>query len=81
MPILNFSTNAVVGQWPTSDDARLSCHYGQPSLQLDDDRSAALIARANAQLRRHAVDLALDGEQNIDALDCLGRDRRLVDAR
>jgi hypothetical protein len=32
-------------------------------------------------LWRHAVDLALDGEQDIDALDRLGRDRRLVDAR
>jgi hypothetical protein len=31
-------------------------------------------------LRRHAVDLALDGEQDIDALDRFDRNRRLVDA-
>ena len=34
----------------------------------------------SALVRRHAVDLALDREQGIDALDCLDRDRRLVDA-
>src|SRR6266571_2371912 len=51
----------------------------QPGLQLDDERSAALIANAHAFLWRKAVDLALDGEQGIDALDRLGRDRRLVD--
>jgi hypothetical protein len=30
---------------------------------------------------RRAVDLALDREQRVDALDRLDRDRRLVDAR
>src|SRR5207248_749808 len=55
--------------------------FTQPGLQIDDERSAALIAHANAFRRRHAVDLALDGEQDIDALDRLGRDRRLVDPR
>jgi hypothetical protein len=39
------------------------------------------MAHAHALRRRHAVDLALDGEQSIDALDRLGRDRRLVEAR
>jgi hypothetical protein len=36
---------------------------------------------AHTLLRRHAVDLALNGEQHIDALDCLDRDRSLVDPR
>ena len=53
----------------------------QPSLQLDDQRPATLLAHAQALLRRKAVDLALDGEQDIDALDRLGRDRRLAEPR
>jgi hypothetical protein len=32
----------------------------------------------HATLRRKTVDLAFDGEQDIDALDRLGRDRRLL---
>ena len=32
-------------------------------------------------LRRKTVDLTLDGEQYIDALDRLGRDRRLAEPR
>src|SRR5262245_1465000 len=51
----------------------------QPPLQFDDKRPAALIAHADAHLWRHAVDLALDGEQHIDAFDCLDCDRCLVD--
>jgi hypothetical protein len=42
---------------------------------------AALLAYAQAVLRRKTVDLAFDGEQNIDALDRLGRDRRLTEPR
>src|SRR6266446_6003897 len=38
-----------------------------------------LIADAHALLWRHAIDLALDGEQHIDALDRLDCDRCLVD--
>ena len=53
----------------------------QPGLQLADEWAAALVANAHALLRRHAVDLTLDGEQGIDALDRLDRDRSLVDAR
>jgi hypothetical protein len=53
----------------------------QPGLQRDDERHASLIANTHAFLWRHAVDLALDGEQDIDALGGLGRDWRLVDAR
>ena len=41
----------------------------------------ARCARARRSLRRQAVDLALDGEQRIDALDRLDRDRRLVEPR
>ncbi len=53
----------------------------EPGLQLDDEWSAALVADADALLRRHAVDLALDGEQRIDAVDRLDRDRRLIEPR
>ena len=49
----------------------------QPPLQFDDKRPAALIAPA--LLWRHAVDLALDGEQHMEAFDCLDCDRCLVD--
>ena len=51
----------------------------QPPPQFDDKRPAALIAHAHALLWRHAIDLALNGEQHIDAFDCLDGDRRLVD--
>jgi hypothetical protein len=51
----------------------------QPPLQFDDKRPAALIAHAHALLWRHAIGLALDGEQYIDAFDRLDCDRRLVD--
>ena len=40
-----------------------------------------LPAGRHSLLRRHTVDFAFDGEQGIDALDRLGRDGRLVDAR
>jgi hypothetical protein len=48
-------------------------------LQFEDQRPAALIAHAHALLRRHPVDLALDGEQGIDALDRFDRDRCLLE--
>ena len=38
------------------------------------------MAHPHALLWGHAVDLALDGEQHIDALDSLDRNRRLVEA-
>jgi hypothetical protein len=53
----------------------------QPTLQFGDERSAALMTRSHALLRRRAVDLALDGEQDIDALDRLDCGRHLVDPR
>src|SRR5437667_451123 len=43
--------------------------HAQPVLQLDHKRPAALIAHVDPLLWHHAVDLALDGEQDIDTLD------------
>jgi hypothetical protein len=57
----------------------LGALLAQPSLQLSDERPTPLLVHAHAFLRRLAVDLALDGEQNIHALDGLDRDRRLVE--
>src|SRR3954470_17995496 len=53
----------------------------QPAPQRDNEQSAALVADAHSLLRRHTVDFAFDGEQGIDALDRLGSDGRVVDAR
>ncbi len=53
--------------------------FAQPSLQLDDQWQAPLLAHAQALLWHEAVYLALDGEQDIDALDRLGGDRRLAE--
>lgn len=53
----------------------------QPALQLVNQWAAALLAHAQAFLRRKAVDLTFDGEQDINALDRLGRDRRLAEPR
>jgi len=39
------------------------------------------MAYAHALLRCRAIDLALDGEDGIDALDRLGRDRDLGEPR
>src|SRR5229473_1322973 len=58
---------------------QLAALLAQPTLQCDDQRPAALVAHALALVRRRAIDLALDREQRIDALDRLDRDRRLVD--
>src|SRR5215475_13340676 len=43
--------------------------------------AATLLAHTQTLLRSKTVDLALDGEQNVDALDRLGRDRRLAEPR
>ena len=51
----------------------------QPSLQFDDQRSATLLAHAQALLWHEAVDLAFDSEQDIDALDRLHGNRRLTE--
>ena len=59
----------------------LGALLAQPGLQRDDERPAALVAHGGALLRRQAVDLALDGEQRVDALDRLDGDRRLVEPR
>ena len=55
--------------------------FAQPTLQFDDECSAPLLAHLDTLLRRHAVNLTLDGEQGIEPRDRLCRDRRLVDAR
>ena len=51
----------------------------QPALQLGNERPASLVARREALFGREAVDLALDGDQGIDALDRLGSVRRGVE--
>src|SRR6516164_3398810 len=56
----------------------LAALRAQPSLKLRDQRPAALIAHREALLWHHAVDLALDGEQSIDAFDCRDCDWRLL---
>ena len=61
-------------------ESRARC-CAQPSLQFDDQWSATLLAHAQALLWHEAVDLALDGEQDIDALDRLDGDRRLAEPR
>src|SRR5205085_1658962 len=58
----------------------LGALLAQPALQGDHERTTALVARGEALLRRQAVDLALDGEQGVDALHRFERDRRLADA-
>jgi hypothetical protein len=45
------------------------------------ERPDALVAHRKALRRREATDLALDGEQGIDALQRLDGDRRLVEPR
>jgi hypothetical protein len=47
-----------------------------PFFQLADERSDALLARRDTRGRRAAIDLALDGEDRIDAPDRLARQRR-----
>src|SRR4029079_1294469 len=51
--------------------------FAQPSVQFDDQWPAPLLAHAQALLGHEAVDLALDGEQDIDALNRFGGDWRL----
>ncbi len=51
----------------------------QPSLQRDQEGATALVAHVQAFLRRLTVDLALDGEQDVDALDRFDGNRRLVE--
>ena len=43
--------------------------------------AATLLAHTQTLLRSETVDLAFDGEQNIDLLDRLGRDRHLAEPR
>ena len=78
IPALEAVVDRLAGLAVLGDPGAL---LAQPGLQRDDERSAALVAHARTLLRRQAVDLALDGEQGIDALDRLDRDRRLVDPR
>ena len=67
----------AVSLWPES---LARCSRSQVSSSTTSGRLRSL-RTATRSLRRQAVDLALDGEQRIDALDRLDRDRRLVDAR
>lgn len=60
----------------TGDSGALLAQLG---LQCDHERPAALVAHAQALLRCQTVDLALDGEQRIDARHGLHGDRRLVE--
>src|SRR5262249_61407865 len=50
----------------------LGALLAQPSLQRYDERPTALVAHAQALLRRHSRDLALDSEQGADPLHRLG---------
>jgi len=47
-----------------------------PGFELVEQRQNTLLARGEARLRRLTVDLALDGEDGVDPLHCLERDRR-----
>jgi hypothetical protein len=59
----------------------LAAVLAQPGFECADQRPAAHGAHAPALLRQCRVDLALDGEQRIDTLDRLDRDRHFVDPR
>src|SRR5204863_7546072 len=59
----------------------LGALLAQPRLQLADQGAATRLAHKQTLLRSKSVDLALDGEQDVDALDRLGRDRRLAEPR
>ena len=60
-------------------DREIAALCAQPPLQGFGQRPAVLLAHAFALIWRLAVDLALDREQHVNALDCLDRDRRLAD--
>jgi hypothetical protein len=47
-----------------------------PGFELVEQRQDALLAHGEASLRRLTVDLALDGEEDVDPLHRLERDRR-----
>ena len=55
--------------WPYRCFGELGALFTQPPLQFNDQGAATLLAHAPALLRRKAVDLTLNGEQDIDALD------------
>lgn len=57
----------------------LGALFAQSRLQFDGQRAATLLADAQALPRSKTVDLTFDGEQDIDALDCLGRERRFAE--
>lgn len=52
----------------------LGALLAQPRLQFDDQKAATFLADTQTLLRSKAVDLALNGKQDIDALDRLGCD-------
>ncbi len=53
----------------------------QPDAQGVDHRLAAVLSNALTFCRRKAIDLALDGEQGVDAGNGFDADRRLVEPR
>jgi hypothetical protein len=57
------------------DSPALMAH---PALQLGDDRLDALLPQCEPLLGRHAIDVALDGEDRIHAVHRLDRQRRLA---
>jgi hypothetical protein len=59
----------------------LGVSLAQPDPQGLDPRSATLLAQASALDSGLSVDLALDGEQRIDARDGLDGDWRLIEPR
>lgn len=67
--------------WSYRCSGQLGALLTQPRLQLRDQGAATLLAHTQTLLRSKTVDLALDGKQNIDALNSLGRDRRLAEPR
>ena len=76
------SVEAVVDRFGrVAVSGELCSLFPQPGLQLNDPGAATLLAHAQTLLRRETVDLTFDGEQNIDALDRFGRDRRLAEPR
>jgi len=59
----------------------LGALFAQPDVQCKDERAALLAAHPQAFLLRDAIDLALDREQGINALNRFDGDRRLVEPR
>jgi hypothetical protein len=57
----------------------LGALFARPDVQCKDERAALLAAHPQAFLLRDAIDLALDREQGINALNRFDGNRRLVE--